>query len=240
MDSEEKKSLKSWLLEQAGKDYKKFSTSLIPGCDNMLGVRIPVLRKKAKEIAKGDWRSFVFETGDEFFEETMIAGMVIGYAKADIREKIEVIRKFIPRINNWSVNDCFCSTIKLKPAERDIFWDFLMEYKDSKEEFEVRVVAVMLMDQYLLPEYIEKTVKTLDSLYDGDYYGSMGIAWALATAYAKFRGETMALLKGKNHLSDETYNRAIQKMLESYRVSEEDKVVLRGMKRICENKRRLK
>ena len=147
MDSEEKKSLKSWLLEQAGKDYKKFSTSLIPGCDNMLGVRIPVLRKKAKEIAKGDWRSFVFETGDEFFEETMIAGMVIGYAKADIREKIEVIRKFIPRINNWSVNDCFCSTIKLKPAERDIFWDFLMEYKDSKEEFEVRVVAVMLMDQ---------------------------------------------------------------------------------------------
>ena len=66
----------------------------------------------------------------------------------------------------------------------------------TKIAVEVRVVAVMLMDQYLLPEYIEKTVKTLDSLYDGDYYGSMGIAWALATAYAKFRGETMALLKG--------------------------------------------
>lgn len=231
MKSEAKKSLKSWLLAQAGKDYKEFSAGLIPGCDNMLGVRIPVLRTKAKELAKENWRSFVLESEDEFFEETMIAGMVIGYAKADIREKIEVIREFIPRICNWSVNDSFCSTIKLKPAEREIFWDFLMEYKDSNAEFEVRVVAVMLMNQYLLPEYIEKTVKTLDYLYDGDYYGSMGIAWALATAYAKFPEVTMGLLKGANHLSDETYNRAIQKMLESYRVAEEDKVVLRGMKR---------
>lgn len=223
--------LREWLLEQAGADYKKFSASLIPGCDNMLGVRIPVLRKKAKEFAKGDWRSFVLESDDRFFEETMIAGMVIGYAKADIREKTEVIRSFIPRINNWSVNDCFCSTVKLKPAEREIFWDFLMEYRDSRKEFEVRVVAVMLMDEYLLPEYIEKTVNTLDYLYDGDYYGSMGIAWALATAYAKFPEVTMELLRGINHLSDETYNRAIQKMLESYRVSDEDKVILRKMKR---------
>ena len=106
-----------------------------------------------------------------------------------------------------------------------------MEYKDSRKEYEVRVVAVRLLDQYLIPEYIEKTVKTLDYLYDGDYYGSMAIAWALATAYAKFPKETMSLLQGKNHLSDFTYNKAIQKMTESYRVSPEDKAVLRSMKR---------
>lgn len=225
------KELRNWLFKQAEKDYKKFSASLIPGCDNLLGIRIPILRKKAKELAKENWRSFVDGSGDEFFEETMIAGMVIGYAKADIQEKIDAMRAFIPRIHNWSINDCVCSTIKLKPAEREIFWRFLMEYKDSRKEFEVRVVAVMLMNQYLLPEYIEKTVNTLDYLYDGDYYGSMAIAWALATAYAKFPEETMRLLQGPNHLSDETYNRAIQKMLESYRVPVEDKAILRGMKR---------
>ena len=89
----------------------------------------------------------------------------------------------------------------------------------------------MLLDQYLIPEYIEKTIKILDYLYDGDYYGSMGIAWALATAYAKFPEQTLSLLRGENHLSDFTYNKAIQKMLESYRVPPEDKEMLRAMKR---------
>ncbi|MCH5266017.1 MAG: DNA alkylation repair protein [Lachnospiraceae bacterium] len=234
--------LKTWLQREAEQDYKKFSAALIPGCDNMLGIRIPLLRKKAKELAKGDWRQFLQESEDEYFEETMVAGMVIGYARMEIAERIEWFRQFVPRIHNWSVNDCVCSTIKLKPEEREPFWQFLMEYKDSKKEYEVRVVAVMLMNQFLLPEYIEKTVKTLASLYDSDYYGSMGIAWALATAYAKFPKEIKAFLHGEfpqgnshcsdgSHLSDATYSRAIQKMLESYRVSTGDKEMLRELKR---------
>lgn len=223
--------LRQWLLAEASSDYKKFSASLIPGCDNMLGVRIPVLRKKAKEIAKGDFRAFIENSEDVYFEETMIAGMVIGYAKMEIGERIAYFRKFIPRIHNWSVNDCVCSTMKLKPAERESFWEFLMSFRDSQKEFEVRVVAVMLMDQYLLPEYIDRVLEVLDSLCDAEYYASMGIAWAVATAYAKFPGETLGLLQGPNHFSDETFNRAIQKMIESYRVPKEDKGMLRGMKR---------
>lgn len=223
--------LHQWLLAEAAEDYKEFSAALIPGCDNMLGVRIPVLRKKARELARGDWRSFLSESGDEYFEETMIAGMVIGYGKMDIGERIEHFRRFIPRIENWSVNDCVCSTIKLKPEEREPFWDFLMEYRGSRREYEVRVVAVMLMDQYLLPEYIERVTGVLDSLCDDSYYASMGIAWAIATAYAKFPEETKKLLTGENHLTDSTYNRAIRKMIESNRVPGEEKNVLRTWKR---------
>lgn len=223
--------LRRWLLEEAEGGYKKFSAGLVPGCDNMLGVRIPLLRKKAKEIARGDFRSFLAESEDLYFEETMIAGMVIGYARVDIGERISLFADFIPRIHNWSVNDCVCSTIKLKPEEYQPFWDFLMSYKQSKKEFEVRVVAVMMMDQFLIPEYIGEVLRVLDALHDNEYYASMGIAWALATAYAKFPGETLALLQGENHFSDETFNRAIQKMTESYRVSKEDKAMLRAMKR---------
>ncbi len=223
--------LHQWLLAEAAKDYKEFSAALIPGCDNMLGVRIPVLRKKARELARGDWRSFLSESGDDYFEETMIAGMVIGYGKMDIGERIEHFRRFVPRIENWSVNDCVCSTIKLKPEEREPFWDFLMEYRDSHREYEVRVVAVMLMDQYLLPEYIERVIGVLDSLCDDSYYASMGIAWAIATAYVKFPEETKKLLTGENHLTDSTYNRAIRKMIESNRVPREEKNVLRTWKR---------
>lgn len=223
--------LQQWLLEEAEGDYKKFSAGLIPGCDNMLGVRIPILRKKAKEIARGDFRQFLADSEDMYFEETMIAGMVIGYARMEIGERMSLFADFMPRIHNWSVNDCVCSTIKLKPEEREPFWEFLMKYADSHEEFEIRVVAVMLMDQFLLPDYIGRVLEVLDSLDDGAYYASMGIAWALATAYAKFPEDTFALLQGKNSLSDATFNRAIQKMTESYRVSGEDKAMLRGMKR---------
>lgn len=231
-----KQELQKWLLAEAAGDYRDFSAGLIPGCDNMLGVRIPVLRKKAKEISKGDWRAFLDECGDDYFEETMIAGLVIGYGKMDIGERIGRFRQFIPRIRNWSVNDCVCSTIKLKPGEREAFWDFLMEYRDSRSEFEVRVLAVMLMDQYLLPDYIDRVLGVLDSLCDEAYYASMGIAWTIATAYAKFPEETKRLLTGENHLGDDTYNRAIQKMIESNRVPKADKAVLRTWKRKMEDK----
>lgn len=223
--------LQQWLVKEAERDYKKFSGALIPGCDNMLGVRIPILRKKAKELARGDFRQFLSQSEDRYFEETMIAGMVIGYARLEIGERLSLFADFIPRIHNWSVNDCVCSTIKLKPEEREPFWHFLMKYTDSDKEFEVRVVAVMLMDQFLIPEYIHRVLAVLDSLQDKEYYASMGIAWALATAYAKFPEETLELLKGENSLSDATYNRAIQKMTESYRVPAEEKKLLRSMKR---------
>ena len=229
--TEQQRELKDWLRGQAEADYKNFSSGLTPGCDNMLGVRIPILRKKAKELAKGDWRQFLEQPEDEYFEETMLSGMVIGCAKMEIGERIRYFQDFIPRIHNWSVNDCVCSTIKLKPEERKPFWDMLMEYRDSEEEFEIRVVAVMLMDQFLLPEYIQEVLPVLDSLHDEEYYASMGIAWAVATAYAKFPEQTMAYMKSGTKLSVATYNRAIQKMTESYRVPKEDKEILRRMKK---------
>ncbi len=88
-----------------------------------------------------------------------------------------------------------------------------------------------MMNQYLIPEYIDRVLHVLDGLQDEAYYASMGIAWALASAYAKFPDKTLALLKGENSFSDQTFNRAIQKMTESSRLGAEDKQMLREMKR---------
>ncbi len=223
--------LRQWLRNEASEEYKTFSERLIPGCENMLGVRIPILRRKAREIARGDFRSFLSRSEDLYFEETMMAGLVIGYACVSIEERIALFADFIPRINNWSVNDSVCSGIKLKPGEYEPFWNFLMGYRNSGKEYEIRVVAVMMMDQYLIPEYIDRVLDVLDGLQDEAYYASMGIAWALATAYAKFPEETLALMKRENSFSDQTYNRAIQKMTESHCLTGEDKKMLREMKR---------
>lgn len=223
--------IRSFLVEHADDNgFREFTTGLIPGTDPILGVRLPVLRELAKRLAKEDWRSYLAGASDETYEEIILQGFVIGYARAEIEELLTYAKAFIPKIHDWSVNDGFCSTFKIARKHRETVWDFLMQYRESESEFEQRVVAVMLMDHFLVDDYIDRVLTVWDSLKHEGYYCKMGVAWGIATAYAKFPKKTHAFL-GDNHLDDFTYNKSIQKMLESYRVSDADKEVLRGMKR---------
>lgn len=222
--------IRTYLEEHAEEKFRKFTSGLIPGSDMILGVRIPMLRDLAKKIAKDDWRIYLKEARDDSYEEICLQGFVIGYAKAEIDEVLSYAAAFIPKIHDWSVNDTFCATFKIARKNREKVWDFLMQYKDSSNEFEQRVVAVMLMDHFLVPEYIDRVLTVWDELKHDGYYRKMGVAWGIATAYAKFPKETHAFLMD-NHLDDFTYNKSIQKMIESYRISPEEKEVLRTMKR---------
>lgn len=222
--------IRTYLEKHAEAKYQEFTSGLIPGSSTILGVRIPVLRDLAKKIAKGDWRTYLKEAQDESYEEICLQGFVIGYAKADIDELLVYAAVFIPKIHDWSVNDGFCATFKIARKHREKVWKFLMQYKNSENEFEQRVVAVMLMNHFLEADYIDRVLAVWDELNHEGYYCKMGIAWGVATAYAKFPEETHAFLLD-NHLDDFTYNKAIQKMLESYRISAEDKEALRAMKR---------
>lgn len=222
--------IRTYLEEMADAKYREFNAGLIPDSKPILGVRIPKLRDLAKKIAKEDWRTYLKNARDDSFEEICLQGFVIGYAKAEIDEILDFAAAFIPKIQDWSVNDGFCATFKIAKKHREKVWDFLMQYKDSANEFEQRVVAVMLMDYYLEEEYIEQVLTVWDELKHEGYYCKMGVAWGVATAYAKFPEQTHAFLLD-NHLDDFTYNKAIQKMIESYRITPEQKEVLRGMKR---------
>ena len=221
--------VKERLIVLAEGNYQVFSSSLIPGCNNMLGCRIPALRSLAKEIAKTDFEKYLDCAKDDYFDETMIQGFVIGYAKIDIEKRLCYAEKFIPKIKDWSVNDGFCSTFKSAVQNRERVWEFLLPYAESEKEFEIRVAAVMYMNYFLTEEYIDRVLEKLFSMKQDDYYAMMGIAWALATAYAKFPKQTDAALGWE--WPKATLNKAIQKMCESYRVSEEDKAELRKRKK---------
>ena len=221
--------IKDCLFKMAEGNYKEFSQALIPGCNNMLGCRIPALRLLAKEIAKTDFENYLKNATDDWFEETMLQGFVIGYAKMDIDERLLYAKKFIPKIKDWSVNDGFCATFKAAKKHQQKVWEFLLPYASSDKEFEIRVAAVMYMDYFLTEEYIEQVLEKLFSMKQDDYYAMMGIAWALATAYAKFPEETKNALEWD--WPKDTFNKAIQKMCESYRVSNEDKEQLRKRKK---------
>ncbi len=224
--------IRTRLEAMAETKYKEFSQSLIPGSRPILGVRIPALRNLAKEIAKGEWRAYLDNAVDDTFEEVNLQGFVIGYAKSDYETLLPYIKKYVAKINDWSLCDGFCATLKITKKYKTEFKELLKEYAHKDTEFDQRFVVIMLMNYYLDDEDIDETLAMLDSLKHDSYYRKMGVAWAVATAMAKQREKTLKYMQpGNNTLDDWTYNKSIQKMIESYRISYEDKIALRCMRR---------
>lgn len=147
--------IKEKLMEQSEKSYQEFSQALIPGAKQLLGVRLPILRKLAKEMVKGDWRtevvSYEGEYEDIYFEETMLRGMIIGYGteKMEVQEGLSYIEALIPHIDNWSVCDSFCNSFLLADRHREEVWEFLQKYLYSEREFEVRAAVITLLNHFL-------------------------------------------------------------------------------------------
>lgn len=224
------KTIKEQLFELADEKYKKFSSSLLPNINNILGVRLPKLRKLAKKIAKENWRNFIETPEDEYFEEIMLQGMVLGYVKTDIEERLKYIADFIPKINNWSLCDSFCTGLKFTKDNLERVFEFIKPYLASNEEFQIRFGVVMLLDFYINEKYINEILKLLDNIQHEGYYVKMAVAWAISICYVKFPKETMEYLKN-NSLDDFTYNKALQKITESLQIDGETKTSIRGMKR---------
>ena len=223
-------SIKEQLIQMADQDYKKFASALIPNIDNMLGVRLPKLRKLAQQLAKQDWRSYLAKADNEYFEEVMLQGMVIGYLKADIEEVLEAAADFVPKINNWSVCDSFCAGLKMTKANKEHVWEFLLPYFASDQEYDLRFGIVMLLNYYIEADYIERVLRLIDEVDHKGYYVKMAAAWALSICYIKLPEPTMHYLQSSK-LDDFTYNKALQKITESLQIDKETKQLIRSMKR---------
>lgn len=218
------------LRELSDEAYCKFNLSLIPGETSAYGVRVPQLRKLAKQIAADTPLDFLALAKDDTQEETMLQGMVIGAMKCDLETRLHYISCFVPKIRNWAVCDIFCGDLKAVRVDLPRVREFLNAYLQSGEEFELRFGTVMLLDYFIQQPYTEDTIKTLCGIHHEGYYVKMAVAWALSVCFVKDRGAALPVFKGGIQ-DDFTHNKAIQKCCESYRVSREDKALLRGLKR---------
>lgn len=225
-----KEIIRERLFRLAEEDYKKFSSSLIPGEDKILGVRLPYLRELAKEIAKGEWREYLATAQDEYYEDIMLQGLVIGYVKTSPEEILSYTERFVPKIRNWGVCDSFCTGLKLSKKYPELVWDFIQPYLKSEKEFEIRFAIIMMLAHFIDDDHIDRVITSLDGIRHQGYYVKMGAAWAISVCYVKYPEKTMVYLKD-SRLDDFTYNKALQKILESYRVDQESKAVIRSMKR---------
>ena len=223
--------IRKQLEELSEKDYQKFSASLIPNINNVLGVRTPILRKLSKEILKDKNNEKFLKTNQfKYMEEYMLKGMVIGLLKNPIEEVLVYTKEFVPTIDNWAVCDCFCCSLKITNKNLDAVWDFLQPYFKSEKEYEIRFAYVMLLNYYLIDEYIDKVIELIDTFKDDRYYSKMAVAWLVSIAYIKYPQKTEKYLK-KSKLNDWTFNKSIQKICESLKVDKETKEKLKLMKK---------
>lgn len=254
-----KEEVRRFLLENSDEAYREFSMSLIPGEDAMVGVRLPVLRKKAKELAKGNWRETLMEE-DVYFEEVMLRGMVLSYAKESFTVMLPYIEGYIPCVKNWSVCDSVFSGMKVLREDQERTWEFIQPYLYSQKEFEVRTAVIIMMQHMLKCDETGKNLKRLTCISGKDcmaekeygkkedcgkylprilealnrefpqYYASMAAAWTVAEAFCTYPAAVYKFL-ADNRLDDDTYDRALQKIVESRIPLPEVKEMIRGMKR---------
>ncbi len=224
------------LEEMAEEKYRDFNKKLLPGVEDVLGVRIPALRKLAKEIAKGDWRSYAaqvqeaWERGETCHEERQLWGMAVGYGAKEWEEAERQIRAFVPAIDNWAVCDSVCGTLKIAQAYPERMWEFLLPYLMSDREYECRFGAVMLLSHFVDEAYIDRALAAFDEVRCEAYYARMAVAWAISIFYVHMPERVLPYLR-ENRLDDWTYNKALQKICESLRPGAQDKAMIRGMKR---------
>ena len=226
------KKIRTDLLGLQDKKYQQFHSSLCPGTDNIIGVRTPILRNYAKKLSKQEnIKEYIFFNKTVYYEEVMLQGMLIGFIRnTDIKEVLSIIKNFVPKIDNWAVCDIFCSGLKIVNKNKETVWNFIQKYLKSKKEFELRFAIVMMLDYFICEKYIDRVLTILDNIKHEAYYVKMAVAWTISVAFVKFKDKTMKYFK-KNNLDDWTYNKALQKICESLRVSKETKKIIKAMKR---------
>lgn len=231
------KDLQSHLISLRDEKYRQFHHKLIPtvASERFIGIRVPILRLLAQEIAKGDYRAYLRTVRHDYYEEVMLWGFVIGKIKVNSKnlsfdEWWTEIEAFVPFIDNWAICDCCVSGFKNIAANQAAVKSKLLAYLNSSAEYEVRFALVVLMDFFVDEEHIGEILTVCNRLHSEYYYVQMAMAWLLSVCYVKFEKETLDFLRD-NELDDFTFNKTLQKIIESNRVSSEQKSMIRQMKR---------
>ena len=207
--------------------YKEFHSSLVLNSKyEMIGIRVPIMKNIAKEIAKtSNMEDFLKFAQDQYYEEIMIQGLVISHIKYE--ELFHTyFQKHIPKIDNWALCDTFCSSIKIVEKYPEKYFTEALTMAQSKKEFTSRVGLIILLNHFVKKEYLEQIYEVLNQIKSDEYYINMAEAWLVCELYIKHPKETMKFIQ-RNNLNKETQNKAISKIHDSFRVSEKEKEELK-------------
>lgn len=208
----------------------------LPG-RRILGLHLPEMKQVAKKLAKRPDASTIIHAFEEehfknrfglTYEETLIWGLTINALKCPLDERFQLLKTYIPVLDNWAVCDSFCCNAKwaIKVPSQTL-WEFLLPYFQSKQEFEVRFAIVMAMCYLLKDEWLTLVFQELEKInlpsihseylsLHTPYYVRMGMAWLLATSLAKYPDETRDFVNTST-LTEDVKKLYARKARESFR-----------------------
>jgi len=217
------------LLSMQDEAYKEFHCKLMPTIDSdtVIGVRVPMLRKLAKELyGTAEAEAFLSELPHKYYDENNLHAFLIAQIK-DYNSCIAEVERFLPYINNWATCDGLSPKIFKKHLPELL--EHIKVWLASDETYIVRFAIGMLMQFYLDDAFDLQYSDMVAAVKSEEYYVNMMIAWYFATALAKQYDAVLPYLE-KNKLDIWTHNKTIQKAIESYRITDDQKKYLRGLK----------
>ncbi len=223
-------SIKEKLFKLQDKEYRKIQVKTITNIDpdTIIGVRTPELKKLANEMFKsGNYKSFIEDLPHKYFDENQLHAFIISKIK-DYDECLDAFNKFLPYIDNWATCDQSCPNAFKKNSDKLI--KEIKVWIKSKKTYTIRFGISMLMRNYLDDNYKEEYLGLVSKIRSNEYYVNMMIAWFFATALAKRYDDTIKYIENEK-LDIWTHNKTIQKAIESYRITIEQKEYLRSLKK---------
>lgn len=220
-----KKKVLNFLINSQDLGYLKFTKKITVTNYEIIGVRIPVLRRYAKDLDI----SYIGNTYNKYYEEVFLEGVIISKEKK-IENLFDYLDYYVPKIDCWSLCDYFVSSLIITKKYPLEMWNYLKKYLSSSNEFEIRFVIVMYLNYYLNNSFIDEVLLFVSKVESNMYYVNMALSWLVATSFIVDREKTLQLLTS-NVLSNWVQNKAISKIRDSYKVSVDDKKLLLNYKR---------
>ena len=217
------------LFELQDQKYRDFQSKLIPTVDpdTVIGVRTPELRKYAKKLAKQeDITEFLNDLPHHYFDENQLHAFIVSERK-DYEQCINEVCRFLPFVDNWAT--CDQMSPKVFKKHRQKLLEYIKEWIGSGETYTIRFAIGMLMEHFLEEDFDPAYLELVADVRTEEYYVNMMIAWYFATALAKQYEAVLPFIENQR-LDTWTHNKAIQKSVESYRITAEQKEYLKSLK----------
>lgn len=217
------------LFELQDLGYKEFHSKLMPTVckDKIIGVRVPQLRKFAKELNKSGLKvDFLNTLPHKYYEEDNLHAFLIEQIK-NFDECIFALDNFLLFIDNWAT--CDMMTPKVLAENPDLLYEKIQEWAKSEHTYTVRFAVVTLMKFFMGERLDKKHLKLLLRIKSDEYYINMAVAWYLATALSSRWDLVIPYIENKK-FDKWIHNKAIQKSIESYRITKEQKEYLKTLK----------
>ena len=213
-------------LAKNNDQYAAFNKSIVNTKMPVIGVRVPDLRRLARELAPNMSAADISElltAQNESFDYVLLCGLLITHARLDDQTTIDLAKQYLPHVDSWAHIDVFIE--KKRRFAGEVWWDFALECLQGEAEFTVRYGVISLMTNFLDKAHIDQVFAALRGIKHDGYYVKMALAWLYATAAVNFFELTLAELENE-HIDAWTRNKAYQKMRESRRFTPEQQAII--------------